>query len=148
MSANFADLLNTDVTSVQRVTQPIGTYTAQMKSFKEVTSSKKKTKGIEVVFGIVSAGTDVDAEALREFAKVKEIKGLKLTHSFWVKDQDALNYVKDFLAACGISLEGRTFKQALSEAVGSMVNVYVGHEPAQRDPSVNLARIQGFSKVA
>lgn len=110
--ANFNAILDTPVEEIKaRPPLPVGTYDWRIQSLQHVTSSKKKTPGIEFTCVPFRAHDDVDQEMLSESGMDRELR-----HTLYITP-DSANMVKEFLVNdCGMNGTGKTLRQLLADA--------------------------------
>jgi hypothetical protein len=124
---NFADLLNTDAKdAVRPPPRPGGTYLATLKSSAETTSSKKRTKGLEMTFSDLEPQSDVNSDAYEAYSSSPMIKPETdvMTDSFWVTPK-SLYRIKELCICCGIEPEGKTVLQMVGDAMGERLLITV-----------------------
>ena len=149
--ANFYTILEKTVDQVEKP-KPMatGTFLTQIVGQpRQDVSSQKKTPFIEFTHKLVSAGDDVDEDAMKESltapdGTVRALSEVTMKNTFYLTD-NALWRLKKFLEDCGFDMEEAeakkvSFGQLIAETPGSMVRVFVKHEPSQDGKSI-FARI-------
>lgn len=149
--ANFAAILEKTVDQVEKP-KPIavGTYLTQLVGQpRQDVSSQKKTPFIEFTHKFISAGDDVDQDALKESltaadGSVRSLSDVTMRNTQYLTE-NSLWRLKKFLEDCGFDMEQAEAKkvslgQLIAESAGSMVRVFVKHEPSQDGKSI-FARI-------
>lgn len=121
---DFNSILDTQAEDIKsRPPLPVGSYNFVIKKLDHVTSSQKKTPGIEFTVAPVEARDDVDQELLQEAGGLDR----ELTHTFWITP-DAASMVRDFLRDhVGIESSGKSLRQMLAESIGQTFGGIVTH---------------------
>lgn len=135
---NFGSLLDTKADDVERPkARPEGSYLFVVKGMPRMDkSSKKQTEFVEFTLACVKAGNDVDEEMLKEAGGIADWT----TRATYYLTDGALWRLKDFLESCGITVEGRTLREALDDTPNCQVGGYIKHEPSQ-DGETIFARL-------
>lgn len=124
---NLASLLNKPAEEVRRpVALPEGTYYGTVKTHEFITSSQKKTPGVEYTLALTHAHEDVDLSEFQSAGGALEDKTLKTT--FWLSE-NALFMLTDFIASTGIEAAGRTLGELIPQPVGQPVILDVSCDP-------------------
>jgi hypothetical protein len=149
----FESILDTPADDVERPKPlPVGIYDAIIQGlYEEGVSSQKKTPFVQFAFAITSAGEDVDEDELLEWATskdgtVKQLGGtvLKNNSTKFYTTPDSLFRLTDFLEkVCGIELEGKKIRQALSETPNCSVRLEIGHVASQDGEQI-FAEVKKF----
>lgn len=125
--STFEDILNKPTEDVNAPpVLPQGPYhTIVMGLPERGESSQKKTPSLTFKHKIVSHLDGVDEEAL---ALVEGgVVGKELKNVFYITEASAF-MLKDFLANCGVDLEGKTMGAAIEEVVNCEVIIFIKHE--------------------
>lgn len=112
---------------------PVGSYLAQIVGYHEnVTSTRKQTAGIQFTVRLISAGEDVDRDALNSYleASNQKLGDVTIRHTIW-ESAYAMTTLKAFLQNT-LGLNGG-LKEALSRVPGQQLIVSITHRPMQSD---------------
>jgi hypothetical protein len=124
---------------------PQGTWEVMILKWEPVKSPKKGTPGIQVTFQLQRPDADVDVEKLQEFTAKQDITKTEMRDSFWFTEK-AMYRVRELLEKAGVPTEGRSFKQALADLPGRLVNVYVAQEMSTKPNSKDVySNISGYT---
>jgi hypothetical protein len=122
-------------------TLPRGYYVTLVSSYREDKSSVQHTPFTEYSLKIIQPwerGDEVmvEEEELEEFGDVRDsIIIVRYYHT-----PKSIFRLKEFLIHCGVDLsDGKSFKQAIPEAVNCQVIAHVVHEPYQTGDGVRAA---------
>jgi hypothetical protein len=121
-SPDFSELLNFDSEmAIKPPPQPSGTYRVLVKSFDQVISDKKKTKGIAFKLTDWEPMADVDTDQWKEFcdSPVIDPNAIERTETFWLTKK-AMYRCKDFCVLCGAEPAGPMGK-LIADACGNTV---------------------------
>ena len=152
---NFAPILDRSPTEVEKPKPlPQGSYVTILKGMpKYDKSTKKQTEYVEFTHQIVSAGGDVDEDALTEAqtapdGSVRALQDVTIRNTYYLTE-NSLWRLKQFLADCGFDVEeeGGSFRQMIEETPGVSVGIYVKHEPSSDGQSV-FATVSGTFQAA
>lgn len=156
--SSFSDILDRRPDEIERPKPlPQGTYRAIVKGmYEEVISSQKKTPGVKFQFQIVSAGDDVDQEALNEWSQRKDgstrvLSDATLSTTFWVTEGAAF-MLTDFLTNLGLLDEdgkredGASMRAVLSETPNCEVMLFIKHRVSE-DGKMTFAEVGSTAKV-
>jgi hypothetical protein len=112
---------------------PVGSYLAQIVgNYENVTSTRKQTPGLQFTIRLISAGEDVDSDALRKFleASNQSLHDVVIKHTIW-ESPYAMTALKALLLNT-LGLSG-TLKEALARIPGQQLIVSITHRPTQSD---------------
>ena len=125
---NFSSILDEAPTEVAVVpVLPQGTWNLVVKSWEQVTSSRKGTMGIKFTFTTQSAGSDVDEDELAD----GDFTGKSISHTFWDSEYFAAN-LDQFHQACGIDLSvANSRRNRNDEVINLLVGAFIKHSPSQ-----------------
>jgi hypothetical protein len=125
-SVDFNSILDTQTEEIKsKPPMPIGSYNFRIKGLEHITSSQKKTPGIEFTVVPYEAMEDVNQE---ELAAAGGLGTREMPLTFYVT-ADSASMVKDFLTAhCGIEGSGKTLRQVLAEAVNQTFRGIITHK--------------------
>lgn len=144
--ATFTDILDRPATDFERPKPlPMGTYVMLIKGLPRFDkSSKKQTPFVEFMCDIVSAGDDVDEEALAEMGG---IAGKQMKATFYTTEE-ATYRLREFLGHCGLDeAEYGSLRQMIEAAPGSQFFGTIIHEATQDGQGV-FARLGTTAPVA
>lgn len=139
--SSFEDILNKPTEEVNAPpVLPQGPYhTIVMGLPERGESSQKKTPSLTFKHKIVSPLDGVDEEALA--AIDGGVVGKEMKNTFYITEASAF-MLKDFLAHCGIELEGKSMGQAIDEVPNREVIIFVKHEIiGEGDSARTIAKI-------
>lgn len=145
---SFAPILDRAPTEIDRPKPlPTGTYATLIQGQPRYDkSSKKQTDFVEFTHKFLSAGEDVDADALKEAltsgdGNVKNLSDVTMKNTFYLTENSTWR-LKDFLERLGydVSDESSTLRQMCDDAAGKQVGAVVIHEASQ-DGKAIFARI-------
>ena len=145
---SFAPILDRAPTEIERPKPlPTGTYTTLIQGQPRYDkSSKKQTEFVEFTHKFLSAGEDVDADALKEAitspdGTVKNLADVTMRNTFYLTENSVWR-LKDFLEDLGydVSDESQTLRQMCDDTPGKQVGVTIIHEASQ-DGKAIFARI-------
>lgn len=119
---------------------PQGSYIMTIAGYRTGESAKKKTPYVEFDLKISSAMDDVDQE---ELAKVKNLQDKTLKTQFYL-NEDALFRLKDFCKKTGVSTEGKSFTEILSEIAGAQLIGIVNHRVNPENTDQVFAEVRSF----
>jgi hypothetical protein len=141
---SFGSILDEPAQDAERPPNlPRGHYHTSVASFREDKSSQKGTEFIEYGLKIVEPLDDVDEEELEEFG---DTRNHVIPVRFYLTEKSKYR-LKEFLEHCGVDLsDGKSFKQAIPEAVNCEIVAQVIHEPLQSGEGV-MARVRNTSPV-
>ena len=133
-SPNFGAILDTPSQEIERPKPlPQGTYTCVVNGLPRMDKSAKKgTQFVEFNLNILSAGEDVDEDALSEMGG---IAGKSTRHTFYLTDASIWR-LKKFLDDCGIEEDDLTLRQRLGLSPGRQVICHIKHSPSDDGTSV------------
>jgi hypothetical protein len=142
---NFGSILDLPSSEVEKPKPyPVGTYQVVVEGLPRFDkSSKKQTEFAEFKLNFLSAGEDVDAEALEE---VGGIQGKSIKNTYYLTE-GAVWRLKEFLLHLGIEEEDKSLRQMLEETPGRQCMISIRHEASEDGQSV-FARISGTAPVA
>lgn len=121
MALDFSKLLSTPMDTVEKPKPlPAGTYLGMISKYEFGESKEKKTPYVRVFLNLSGPGPDIDPEEVAgiEWSKKQLRRDLYLT-------DDAIYRVKELLASVGVSVEGRTFGEAIPDILNAPVIVEV-----------------------
>jgi hypothetical protein len=127
---NFADALNRKADEIERPKPlPVGTYLVTIPAQPEMKKiGQKETPAAEYTVRVVSAGPDVDQEALNAAGGCQG-KTLRLT--YYLTDESVYRF-RDFLTdTLDIDPAGRTLGEMIPDSVNRMFNATIKHKPSQ-----------------
>lgn len=126
---DFGSILDRQGSEIERPKPlPQGSYLCVVKGLpRHDKSAKKQTPYVEYTLQPLQALDDVDAEALAEIGGL-ENKTIKAT--FYLTEASAF-MLKDFLAHCGVDVEGQTLRAAIEEAPNCQVIAHMKHEASE-----------------
>lgn len=148
-TANFGSILDRAPSSVERPKPaPVGTYRTIISGLPKFDkSTKKQTEYVEFTHKFVSAGDDVDQEALGAYLSnpdgtKKALTDVTMKNTYYLTD-NSLWRLKEFLEHCGFDMDDKdvSFRQAIESTVNQEVGVYVAHEASNDGTSI-------FAKIA
>lgn len=127
---NLAALLNTKADEVERpLALPDGTYFGIIRRHEFITSSQKKTPGVQYTSEITHAHEDVDlADYLDKDGNTKEVRGKEVRSTFWLSEK-ALFMLTDFIESCGIDPAGRSLGELIPQVIGQPVVLDIVRTP-------------------
>ena len=133
-SPNFGAILDTPSQEIERPKPlPQGTYTCVVNGLPRMDKSAKKgTQFVEFNLNILSAGEDVDEDALSEMGG---IAGKSTRYTFYLTDASIWR-LKKFLDDCGIEEDDLTLRQRLGLSPGRQVICHIKHSPSDDGTSV------------
>jgi len=109
-------------------------------------SQKKQTEFVEFTHKFISAGEDVDADALKDSlsapdGSVRNLADITMKNTFYLTENSVWR-LKEFLTHCGFDTDDDsvTLRQMIEDCPGKTVGVYIGHEASQDGTSI-FARI-------
>ena len=104
-------------------------------------STKKQTEYAEFTHKILSAGEDVDADALKTYlGDSKKLTDVLMKNTYYLTE-GATWRLKDFLEHCGIDMDALdSLREGVEETPGKQVGIFINHEGSQDGTSV-FARI-------
>jgi len=123
---NFGAILDTPSSEVERPKPlPVGSYVCVVKGLPRFDkSSKKQTEFVEFTLQPLTAGDDVDQDALEEMGG---FANRTMRATFYITE-DAIWRLKKFLAEdLEIDGEDRTLRQMIDDAPGKQVLVNIKH---------------------
>jgi len=123
---NFGAILDTPSSEVERPKPlPVGSYVCVVKGLPRFDkSSKKQTEFVEFTLQPLTAGDDVDQDALEEMGG---FSSRTMRATFYITE-DAIWRLKKFLAEdLEIDGEDRTLRQMIDDAPGKQVLVNIKH---------------------
>ena len=125
---NFSSILDEAPTEAATVPVfPQGTWNLVVKSWEQVTSSKKGTMGIKFSFSTQSAHADVNEDELAEH----DFIGKSISHTFWDSEYFAANLDR-FHEACGLDLSvANSRRNRNDEVINSVVGGFIKHSPTK-----------------
>lgn len=134
MSANFQDVLNTPMSSVEKPKpRPVGTYHGIVVGQPDIKKiGQKETLAAIFEVKLLSPGPDVDAEALAEAGGIGE-RTVRVTQ-FLTKD--ALWRLKEFLLALGIEESNEPIGALLAQTPNRRALFKIKHRPSQDGSSL------------
>lgn len=135
---NFTSILSAAPTEVNRPKAlPVGSYVTVLQGLpRQDLSSQKKTPFYEFTHKFLSAGDDVDQEALEEAltspdGNMRNLQDVTMKQSFYLTE-NAIWRLDEFFEHCGFELDGSQSRQAMAEATpGTQVGIYIRHVPTQ-----------------
>ena len=137
MSIDLSHLLGKKTSDIEKPKPfPVGHYTWVISTFGIVTSSQKKTPGIELECKMVTPMDDVDTD---ELAEVKNVSERKQKLTLWLTE-DSLWRVKEFFEILGIQDDEKTLEELLPEVVSQTFVAAIKHEPIEGSSDV-IAKI-------
>jgi len=147
MTVNFQSLLSKPMDSVKRPTaKPAGTYFGRIVGYKFDESKQKKTPLVKFEIGDMQPGPDIDAAQLVDAeGQPLDLTKWKPSTDFYLTD-DSMYRLKDFLDSLGVSIEGRSFGEAIPEVKGRPVQMTVTMTPSDKEEGVfynNISQISG-----
>jgi len=126
MSVDFSKLLSKNMDEAERPKPlPPGTYHGRVTKHSLDASKEKKTPYVRFELQVVSAGDGIDPDALDGIDLSKK----SLRKDFYLTP-DADYRLKEFLKSCGIQTAGRSFAEALPEAINAPVLIDVTQRAA------------------
>lgn len=142
MTVNFSDLLSVDVATIEKPKPlPIGTYSALVLKYElGKTTGDRQAPYIKYFFKPLSAGADVDSEAL---AGVANWTDKMLNFTFYL-DPESLYKLNNFVANTGLELvSGTKLESYLTDTVGKIVSISVMHALSKdgQDTYANIAKV-------
>ena len=142
---DFNSILNKKVNEVEAPAQlPVGSYLMTPVSYQFGTSQKQQTPFIKFELGVISAGEDVDPEAL---SKVKNLQEKKVNTTFYITE-DSLFRIKDFLEKCGVDVSGeQTLNELIPTVIGTQVYGILKAEQANDGSGREFIRLNTFIKA-
>ena len=146
---NFGSVLDMPAQDAERPpTLPRGYYTCIVQSYREDKSSQKQTAFTEFSLKVIEPWEKngeqmVDVDELEEFGEVRDsVISTRFFHT-----EKSIYRLKEFLEHCGVDLsDGKSFKQAIPEAVNCQVIAHIVHEPWQQGEGVS-ARVRSTAPV-
>ncbi len=123
---------------------PVGNYLLKVGKQIFGESKEKHTPYCRYEMEVLEPKSGVDLEAL---SMVGNYKAKKLRVDFWLTE-DAIHRLKKFLEACGLSIKGKSVKQAIPEACGQTVIGNMTQRPNERDPDTVYNDVAAFAKVS
>ena len=142
---DFSELLDTNAEdAVRPPPRPGGTYLATLKKSEGVTSTKKRTKGLEMTFSDLSPQSDVNSDAYDEYINSPMIKVEEdvMTDSFWITPK-SLFRIRELCECCGIEPVGKTILQMLADAMGERLLITVQQTVGDKGTYSNIS---GYAK--
>ena len=143
--ADFADLLNTNAEdAVKPPPRPGGTYQATLKSSADTTSTRKRTKGLEMTFSDLSPMADVDTALYDAYCASPMIKADEdvMTDSFWITAK-ALYRIRELCECAGVEPKGKTLLQMVADAMGERLLITVQQTVGEKGTYSNIT---GYAK--
>jgi len=138
---DFTSLLDKRLDDVEApALLPQGSYIMTIAGYRTGESAKKKTPYVEFDLKISSAMDDVDQE---ELAQVKNLQDKTLKTQFYLIE-DALFRLKDFCKKTGVSTEGKSFTEILSEIAGAQLIGIVNHRVNPENTDQVFAEVRSF----
>ena len=146
---DFASILDQPAAEAERPpTLPRGYYHTMVTAYRIDKSTQKQTEFSEFTLKVLepwerNGVATVDEDELEEFGDVRDsIISVRFYHT------DKSKYrLKEFLEHCGVDLsKGKSFAQAIPEAVNCQVIAQVIHEPWQTGEGVS-ARVRSTAPV-
>lgn len=139
--SSFEDILNKPTEDVNAPpVLPQGPYHTIVVGLPERgESSQKKTPSLIFKHKIVAPMDGVDEEAL---GLIEDgVVGKEMKNTFYITENSAF-MLKDFLAHCGIDLDGKTMSQAIDEVPNREVIIFIKHEIiGEGDAARTIAKI-------
>ena len=130
MDATFENLLSTPMDSVEKPKPlPPGGFLFNVKGQEFGESSQKGTPFVKMLCTPMSPLEDVDTELL---AQVNGWQKKELPLTFYLTE-DSIFRLKDFLDHCGVSIAGRTFKEALPDVINQQFTGMIIHEQSTKN---------------
>ena len=125
--SSFEDILNkpTEEVSAPPVLPQGAYHTIVMGLPERGESREKKTPSLTFRHKIVAPLEGVDEEALAQIEG--GVVGKEIKNTFYITENSAF-MLKDFLANCGIELDGKTMAQALDEVPNAEVIIFIKHD--------------------
>lgn len=125
--SSFEDILNQPTEDVNAPpVLPPGPYHTIVTGLPERGESReKKTPSLTFVHKIVAPLDGVDEEALAQIDG--GVVGKEIKNTFYITQNSAF-MLKDFLANCGIDLEGKTLAGAVDEVPNREVVIFIKHD--------------------
>jgi hypothetical protein len=135
---DFNALLDTDGTEFKApVALPAGSYLLNIDSREFITSQKKGTPGVRIVFGVLSAEEDVDPDLLVDGnGGPLDLSKKTVREDFWLTPDSAyrLSDADTGLASkAGINVHNKTLRQIIEELPNNQVIGYVTQTPSNRE---------------
>ncbi len=117
---------------------------ATLKKSEDVTSSKKRTKGLEMTFSDLEPQSDVNSDSYDEYASSPMIKPETdvMSDSFWVTPK-SLYRIRELCECCGVSPEGKTVLQMVADAMGERLLITVQQTVGEKGTYSNIT---GYAK--
>ena len=142
---DFNAILNKKANEVEApVALPVGSYLLTVVAYSFGTSQKQQAPFVKFEFQPVSAGEDVDQEAL---AKVKNLNERKVNATFYITEE-SLFRIKDFLGKCGLDVEGEsTLSELIPTSIGCQVIGIMKAELANDNSGREFIRLNSFVKA-
>ena len=141
---NFGSVLDMPASDAERPpTLPRGYYVCVVQSYREDKSSQKQTPFTEYTLKVIEPWEKneepmVDQGELEEFGEVRDSV---ITTRFFHTEK-SIYRLKEFLIHCGVDLDdGKSFKQAIPEAVNAQIIAHIVHEPWTQGEGVS-ARVR------
>jgi len=144
----FAPILDRAPSTIQKPKPlAVGTYTTLVQGLPRYDkSSKKQTDFVEFTHKFLSAGDEVDEEALTEAltapdGNVRSLQDVTMPNTYYLTENAAWRLI-DFLRHCGFDVDNdeQTPREMIEHTPGCTVGVVVHHEAAQ-DGQTFFARI-------
>lgn len=140
---NFGSILDKAPSEVERPKPlPIGTYVTQLVGLPRMDKSTlKKTEYYEFLHKILSAGDDVDTEALEAYLTApdgtkKKLNEVTMKNTYYLTE-NAIWRLDQFFVDCGIELDGQQSRREMAESTaGKQVGIYVTHTPSSDGETV------------
>jgi len=143
---NFGSILDRPSNEVERPKPvPQGTYACVVKGQPRYDkSSKKQTEFVEFTLQPISAGEDVDQEALDAWSKkasgeTRNLSDTTFRATYYITE-DSVWRLKKFLQDLGIEEdedgETKSLRQMIEEAPGRQVNAFMKHRASEDGQSV------------
>lgn len=125
--ASFKDILSKPIAEIKAPPPvPMGTYDWRIVSHEFGESAKKKTPFVRFQVAAISAGEDVDQEALTAFGGIAEAE-MKI--DFYISE-DAAFRLKDFLEK-DVGLTGATLEDLIKQTINQTFRGYVTQKPSE-----------------
>ncbi len=148
-ATNFSDILDRAPSEIEKPKPiPQGTYSTVLVGVpRQDKSAKKQTPFVEFTHKIISAGDDVDGDALKEALGERSLADVTMKNTFYLTEGSAWR-LKQFLSDCGFDVEDgdTSLREMVESSAGRAVNIFVKHEPSQDGQSV-FAQIASTAAV-
>jgi hypothetical protein len=146
---SFTSILDQPASEIERPPAlPRGYYVTIVTAYRDDKTTKTETPFTEFTLKVIepwekNGEIQVDEDELENFGEVRDSI---ISARYWHTEK-SIYRLKEFLQHCGVDLsDGKSFKQAIPEAVNSQVIAFVVHEPWQTGEGIS-ARVRSTAPL-